>query len=445
MENKAINNWQFAIGKKANNKKRLLPKNSNTKLLIAYYPLQIANCKLQIVYCLLLIAFCLLLSCGGKKDKVADDVYYTCSMDPQVMESKPGSCPICKMPLTEVKKGQAQKKNEFELSDQQIQLGNIKTDTLKEHPLGEDLLLTGIVKPNQNTLISINSRVMGRIEKLYFKNTGDIISKGQPLYEIYSEELNIVIKELLLATEKKKTLKSSEVNMDQILQSAKNKLLLYGLTEEQIKKIENDNIQVNTVTVLSKKDGIIYSVDTKEGAYVTEGGSVYQLADYSTIWVDAEIYSDYMNEVKEGMQATITFPALSEKNFAGKISFVNPELSSSSKINLLRIEIPNKSADIRPGMQAYVSLLLKQTHVLSIPVDAVIKDSKGASVWIKIGTNKFKSVMVQTGIEANGYTEIKSGLKKGDDVVVSGAYLLNSEYIFKKGAEPMAGHEGMNM
>jgi len=387
---------------------------------------------------LLLVFF---ISCGRKEEKVANDAYYTCSMDPQVVESKPGKCPICKMPLTEVKKGQMQSENELQLSDQQIQLGNISTDSLKEHLLGEDILLTGIINANQNTLASISSRVMGRIEKLYYKTTGDIIAKGQPLYEIYSEDLNIIIREMLLAAEKKKSLKSIEIDYDKILESARNKLLLYGLTEEQVKQIENEKNMPYTVKILSKTDGVIYSVDTKEGNYVMEGGDIFHLADFSTIWVEAQVYSDYISEIKEGMEAKIMLPAFAGKEFFGKLSFVNPELNPSSKINIIRVEIPNVSLEIKPGMQAYMSLLFKQKSALSLPTDAVIKDGKGSTVWLQTGHNVFKSIMVHTGLEANGYTEIVHGLNKGDIVIVSGAYLLNSEYIFKKGTNPMEGHD----
>lgn len=380
-------------------------------------------------------------SCIRKEEKITNDLYYRCSMDPQVMESKPGKCPICKMPLTEVKKVEMQNENILQLSDQQIQLGNITTDSLKEHLLGEDILLTGTINTNQNTLSSISSRVMGRIEKLYYKTTGDIISKGQPLYEIYSEDLNIIIREMLLAAEKKKSLKSIEIDYDKILQSARKKLLLYGLTEEQIEQIESENTPLYTVKILSNIDGVIFSVDTKEGNYVMEGGDVFHLSDFSTVWAEAQVYSDYISEIKGGMEAKVKLPVFSEKEYFGKISFVNPELNPSSKINIIRIEIPNTNMEIKPGMLAYISVLRNRKNVLSLPTDAVIKDSKGSTVWLKTGHNKFKSVMVHTGLESNGYTQILHGLNKGDIVIISGAYLLNSEYIFKKGTNPMEGHD----
>ena len=331
--------------------------------------------------------------------------------------------------------------NELELSDKQIQLGNIVTDTLKEHALGEDVLLTGIITVDQNTIVGISSRVMGRIEKLYFKSAGEQVFKGQPLYEIYSEELNMITGELLLAAEKKKLLKSNQVDYDKILQSARNKLLLYGLTEEQVKQIENENNQPYTIKILSKIEGVIYSVDTREGDYVMEGGEILHLADFSTVWVEAQVYSDYMSDIKGGMEAKVTFLAFPGKEFPGKISFVNPELNLSSKINNVRVEISNSNSNIIPGMQAYVSLLLKQKNALSLPTDAIIIDGKGSTVWLQTGPNTFKSVMVHTGLEANGYTEILHGLNQGDIVIVTGAYLLNSEYIFRKGTNPMEGHD----
>ncbi len=388
-----------------------------------------------------------LISCGKKDEKVQKDVYYTCSMDPQVIEYKPGKCPICKMPLTPVKKEQAQqeKENELHLSDQQIQLGNITVDSLKNHLVGEEIILAGTVGTNQNSLIAISSRVMGRIEKLYFKSTGARVTKGTPLYEIYSDDLNLAIREMMLAAEKKRTLRSNEIDIEKILRSAKNKLQLYGLTEDQIQRIEMSGKPPYTIPILSKADGVIYSIDAKDGGYLMEGSDVMHLANYSTVWVEAQVYSDYLDEIRKGMLATVIIPALSDRQFTGKVSFMNPELNTDSKINSIRIEIANSSNDIIPGTQAYVKILANQESVLSLPKDAVIKVGGGSTIWVKTGHNTFKSVMVHTGLEGNGYIQILHGLNEGDLVVVTGAYLLNSEYNFKKGANPMEGHDMSKM
>jgi Cu(I)/Ag(I) efflux system membrane fusion protein len=126
----------------------------------------------------------------------------------------------------------------------------------------------------------------------------------------------------------------------------------------------------------------------------------------------------------------------------GQIDFENPEINADTRINLIRVTIPNYNNQLKPGMPAYVILKSRQHRSLSLPVDAVIRDAKGASVWVKTGKNIFQIRMVETGLEADHLIEINSGLQEGDIVVIKGAYLLNSEYIFKRGADPM---EGMKM
>lgn len=171
---------------------------------------------------------------GHTKDA---DVYYTCSMDPQVMEDKPGKCPICKMQLTPVKKSSSQNSDEVQLSEQQMQLGNILTDTIRSGMIGDQMVLTATLNADQQKINAVSARVMGRIERLYFKNLGDYVNKGDKLFDIYSEELNNAKQEYILALEKQKTLDNTIVDFTALLQSAKNKLLLWGLSEPQIQEI----------------------------------------------------------------------------------------------------------------------------------------------------------------------------------------------------------------
>ena len=144
----------------------------------------------------ILIFFLVFLGACSEKKKEAhtehvekSDVYYSCSMHPQVMESKPGNCPICGMPLTAVKKPKVEA-DELELNDQQIQLGNISVDTIRSGNIGSQTVLTAVLNFDQTKTSAISSRVMGRVERLYFKNIGDYIRKGDRLYDLYSEDLN---------------------------------------------------------------------------------------------------------------------------------------------------------------------------------------------------------------------------------------------------------------
>jgi Cu(I)/Ag(I) efflux system membrane fusion protein len=406
--------------------------------------LTIGNWQGKPSVCILLIAFCLLqlASCKNKAiTQTESDVYYTCSMDPQVIESKPGKCPICKMDLTPVKKSNGTKKDEIQLSEQQIQLGNIHTDTIRNGTIGDQLVLTASLNFNQMKTSSVSSRVMGRVEKLYFKNLGDYVSKGAALYAIYSEELNNAKQEYLLALEQKKTFATeTAIDFEQLLESAKNKLLLWGLSEAQINELAKTKKATPLTTFYSTSEGYITTMDIREGDYVMEGGTIVKLADLSTLWAEAQVYTSQLSEIDLNGTATVQLPDMDGREIKGRIEFVNPEINPDTRINLIRVSIPNSGNLLKPGMPAYVVLKSTQRKSLTLPIDAVIRDGKGATVWIRTGEHSFKSKMVQVGLESNDRIEIKSGLTAGDVVVMSGAYLLHSEYVFKKGVDPMAGH-----
>jgi Cu(I)/Ag(I) efflux system membrane fusion protein len=390
---------------------------------------------------ILLIAL-LFISCNNKKhkDDVDADIYYTCSMDPQVVELRPGKCPICKMPLTPVKKSNNGNKDEIQLSEQQVQLGNIKVDTIRSGMIGDQMILTAILNTDQMKATSVSARIMGRIDRLYFKNVGDYVRKGDRLFDLYSEELNNAKQEYQLTLEKKKTLDNSIIDFDQLVRSARTKLQLWGLTEMQIKELETNNKTSFQTTFYSPASGYITSLNVLEGQYVMEGGTIIRLADLSTLWAEAQVYISQLSQVDPQSIAEVQFPDFPGRSAKGKIEFVNPEINPDTRITLLRVGIPNGGNQLKPGMSAYLLLKGKQHQTLTLPTNAVVQESKGATVWLQTGQNTFKSKMIEIGMEDNGRIEIKSGLQPGDVVVVSGAYLLNSEYVFKKGVNPMEGH-----
>ena len=295
---------------------------------------------------------------------------------------------------------------------------------------------------NERNITAISARITGRIDKLYFKNIGDYTHKGDKLFELYSEELNNAKQEYINALQNQHELGNSLIDYKQIAESAKNKLLLWGMTEKQIADLANTHTTASLTTFYSNADGYITTLDIKEGDYVTEGSTLIQLADLSTLWAEAQVYTSQLAGVDKEGTATVQIPDLNNLEINGTIEFVNPEINPDTRINLIRITVPNKNNQLHPGMPAYVYLKNRQHKGLTLPADAVIRNEKSASVWVKTGEHSFKVIMVRTGIENGDNIEIISGLKEGDAVVVSGAYLLNSEYIFQRGANPM---EGMDM
>ena len=386
----------------------------------------------------------IIFSCTKKAEKVADNVFYTCSMDPQVMEKKQGKCPICKMELAMVT---IDKNNTsgLKLSEEQMELANIMLGKVEEGWMGEEKILNAQVVANGNNKTVISSRVSGRIEKLYFKNTGDRIREGDILYEIYSEELLTAYKEYLMALEKEKELNNLSIDYSQLKETSKNRLLLWGLTENQIKQYSASQEMKTVFPIMSKSKGIITNVNIKEGDYTMMGTDFFELSDFSSVWVEAQLYSNELEGFSYNDEAMVSIAGMPDIQIKGKISLVLPELQPQSKIDLFRVEISNKALLLKPGMQAYVTLKSNNRKALMIKANAVLQDSKGSFVWIKKDDGTFVIKMIEIGMQSNDMMEIKEGLKVGDEVVISGAYLINSEYIFKKGANPMEGHDMSKM
>lgn len=397
-------------------------------------------------YLLSIFILLTLIACKGKKIETVQtsETFYTCSMHPQIMEPKPGKCPICHMDLIPVEKKEATDADALMLSDQQIQLGNIQVDTIGKGIIGNETILTATLNIDETKTTTVSARISGRIEKLYFKTEGDYIQKGAKLYDLYSEELNNAKQEYLLALEKQKVLDNSIIDLHQLVQSARNKLVLWGMSEAQISELEKEKKSSPLTSFFSPASGFITMLESHEGEYIMEGGTIVRLANLSSLWAETQVYTSQLSGFDAQGIATVKLPDLG-KELQGKIQFVNPEINPDTRINLVRVAIANPGGQLKSGMPAYVVLKNRQRNSLTLPIDAVIRNEKMSTVWIQVDKNTFKNVMVETGMESGDRIEIRSGLKEGDVIVITGAYLLNSEYIFKKGANPMSGHDMSNM
>ncbi len=398
------------------------------------------NKQIALLFSVMLLSASLMLlpSCNknsNQAEMAGPDEYYTCSMDPQVIENKAGNCPICHMKLIKVKKNNL-KAGQIKLSAQQIKLANITFDTLRVQVLAKEITLTGKVTVDQNLSDAVSARVQGRIEKLAVKNVGDYISKGQLLYEIYSEELNAAQQEYILSFQK-------STPSEGFGEAAKNKLLLYGMSESQINQLKASKQLLQAFPIYATADGFVSEISVAEGNYVSTGTTLFRFASLNSLWVEAQVYLPYLPYLKTGTEANFSIPAASETLFSGKVIFIDPQVESPERFVLARFQITNPSQQVKPGMLANITLQTEKKKALTLPVDAIIQDSKGANVWVRNIDSVFENKMVTVGMQNSRQIEIIDGLKQGDIVVVTGAYLLNSEYVFKKGANPMEGHQDM--
>ncbi|KAA5544864.1 efflux RND transporter periplasmic adaptor subunit [Adhaeribacter rhizoryzae] len=370
----------------------------------------------------------------------ANGTTYTCPMHPQIIKNEPGSCPVCNMDLVPVSQSKASASEAaLMLSDNQILLGNITTQPVQTGQAARNIVLTGRLVPDETQVDLISSRAAGRIEKLYVKETGVPIRKGQPLYDLYSENLLTLEQEYLLTLEQNKALGQEETRYASFLEAARKKLLLFGLTESQIQNLSRAGRPDARITFLAPRSGIVTEIAAAEGIYVPEGGLLYRLTNLNKIWVEAELYAGEAATVKPGDLIQISVAGVAPVK--ARVAFVNPEFRQNSQVVLLRAEMLNTQGNLLPGMPATVSLLNTSEKQLLLPQEAIIRTQEGAHVWVKTGKNTFSPRLVSTGESGTNNIAIKSGLSAGDTVVVTGAYLLYSEYVLKNGNVLMASHQ----
>lgn len=378
-------------------------------------------------------------ACKNKKKAVSTQKF-TCPMHPQVLKDAAGSCPICGMDLVPVSAGGAS--NELTLMESQIQLANIKTMAIAAGSFGTSKLLSGRLVTNPELSSAISSRYAGRIERLYVKETGRQVAKGQPLFQVFSEELQTLQQDYLLQAKQVAAFPNERLYVS-LREAAKNKLKLFGYSNAQIDGLARTGKTSPLVTVFATASGIVNEISVSEGQYVTEGSPIIRLENFNQLWIEADVYPGEANAIKIGTTVKVTINGFPEQT--AKINFISPQIDPASQILKVRAPIQNQG-QFQSGMQATVMLPTANiNNAVSLPLNAVIRDGKGAHVWIKTGKNTFAPQMVTTGQEDANQIIITSGLENVKEVVVSGAYLLSSEYILKKGSNAMSGHDMSKM
>lgn len=362
---------------------------------------------------------------------------YTCPMHPNVVQDGPGKCPVCGMDLVK-QTASSTSSNDLMLTDTQMKLANVTVQTVKEQAIGQVVAINAQLKANEELTEVISTRAAGRIERLFFKETGKPIRQGEPLYELYSESLLTLQKEYLLAKSQFEKLKESRY--EAILQSAEKKLLLYGLTKKQISELTSSQVPQPKITFVSPTSGIIKEISVAEGQYVSEGTLIYQIENTKQLWIEAEIYPSESKYVKRGDKIKVAVGGYEDEPLDATVHFVNPTMKANTQIIIVRATVANPDQKWKPGQAAQVFIQQASKKAISIPVDAVIRDGKGTHVYVQTDRNTFAPRRVTTGIENFSLVEVTDGLKAGELVAVSGAYLLYSEMILKKGVDPMAGH-----
>lgn len=335
----------------------------------------------------------------------------------------------CRTGQEEMTSGEAGSVSHIMLSDAQIQLANISTTTARAGAIGKELTLTAVLKVNEQSAATVSSRVSGRIEKLYFRNTGETVKKGDKLYELFSEDLITTEREYM-------RLESNNWNFSARYEpslAVREKLQRMGMTELQIQQLAADSKVLFTLPIHSAVSGKIRSVNISEGEYVKEGQVLFELADDNTLWVEGQAYPHDTRFIRPGMEAEVLIPSAGNKLITCIIDFINPSLEQGKNVSLVRATINNPDRTLHPGMLAILKVRAQTFRGVVIPASAVIRNNGEDRVWIREECGGFSVRPVVTGNQSGDSILIVSGVKESEVVVTSGAYLLDSERILKQG------------
>lgn len=381
---------------------------------------------------------------------------YTCPMHPFIIKDRPGACPICGMELVRKLDGDGAAPGDGQqnaipghvsLSPSQRVMANVATSETRQQTLTREINTVGIVQYDQSRQARVTAWIAGRIDRLHVNRIGDMVGRTRPVAEVYSPDLVSAQQEYLLALRSREQLKNSPIpaisqSGEGLVASARQRLTLFGVRESQIAALEKagtPNIRLPIYTPLS---GVVIEKLVQQGQYVNVGDVLFNIADLSRVWIELDIYEADLALVRVGQRVEIAAPSTPGRTLSGRISFITPFLDPKTRTVKVRVEMPNPGMGLKPDMfvNALIRVALPQSIV--VPVSAVMDSGKRRLVWVESSPGMFEPRDVQVGQQADDKIQILFGLKEGDNVAVSGGYLIDSESQLRSGTgkDGHAGH-----
>ncbi len=314
-----------------------------------------------------------------------------------------------------------------------VQNFGVRTATAQVRSMTRDVFTVGRVDYDEKKLSRFHPKVEGWIERLGIDETGSVVGKGTTLLELYSPVLVVSQEEYLLALRNRDALAASPYpeiarGAEQLAQSARKRLLLLDLPRSQLQRLEKTLEVAHSVPIQSPFSGIVVKVGAREGEYVTPQTELYVLADLSTVWVYADVYEYEMPWVAQGDVAQLRLAGLPDQLFEGRVDFIYPYLDKATRTQKVRLAFANPDRLLKPEMYGDVSIRTgRQLDAVVIPDEAVIRSGRREQVFVLRSPGQFEPRPVSLGVSTDGMVQITEGITAGEQVVVSGQFLVDSE------------------
>ncbi|HHC7307325.1 efflux RND transporter periplasmic adaptor subunit [Vibrio campbellii] len=360
---------------------------------------------------------------GGESAASSNDpLYWVAPMDPNYKRDKPGKSPMG-MDLIPV--------YAEDLSGEKSAPGTITIDPSVENNLGVKtakvtleklsprIETVGYIAFDESLLWQTNVRVAGWVEKLYINAVGEKVKKGDVLFTLYSPELVKAQEELLNAY---------RTGRNGLVKGATERLVTLGVDRGQIKSITRSGKASQTIEIKAPADGVIASLNVREGGYLSPAQAVISAGPLDNVWVDAEVFERQAHWMKAGSQATMTLDAIPGNEWQGVVDYVYPILDPKTRTLRVRLKFPNPNGELKPNMFANIALQpVTDDAVLTIPKSSVIRSGGMTRVVLAEGDGKYRSARIEVGREAGEQIEVLQGLKQDDKIVTSAHFMLDSE------------------
>jgi len=322
--------------------------------------------------------------------------------------------------------------NQIKISTEKIQKLGVRTESVSMRKLDKIVRATGRIEPDERRTFTIAPKFEGFVERLHVNVTGQPISKGQPLFEVYSPELVSAQREYAIAAQGVQSLKGgspeAQSGMKQLAESSLLRLKNWDISEGQVKALAKSGAAKRTMTFLSPVNGIVTEKKAIQGMRFMPGEMLYQVADLSAVWVVADVFEQDIGLVKSGAIAKVKINAYPEKTFEGKITYVYPTLKADTRTVQVRIELANPGLLLKTAMFAQVELSVGgEKDVLTIPESSVIDSGTRRIVLVQLKEGRFEPREVKTGARSDNYIEVLEGVKDGELVVVAANFLIDAE------------------
>ena len=392
--------------------------------------------------------------CGQRAEKSLEaPAVWTCSMHPQVRQDQPGRCPICGMDLVPVRSEGVKKADKgtpmvtptgvpghaaVMIPGELQQRIGVRIGLVEKGPLRMSVDALGIVQPAEDRIARVAIKTEGWVDELFVNFVGQKVHKGDPLLSIYSPNFLSTQQELLTA------LKADQAGggRQPLAEAARRRLELWDVPADEIDQLVRTGQTRKDMILRSPISGTVLEKQVFEKQYVTPDKELYVIGDLTTVWVQAKVYEYEIPHVELGQPAAVTIPALPDRQFTGKVVFIQPTVEEVARTVPVRVELANQEEIFKPGMFAHISIAHPMGEGLLAPTSAILHTGERDIAYRVEPGDHFVPVLVKISpIQFSGRYQILEGLKEGEPIVTSGNFLIDSESRIRMGGGGMAGME----